>query len=240
MQQHDITSKIDIYTDIWKLEHIEEFANKKWVKGFTTNPSLVRKSGAKSYLNFLKDAVRISNNLPISLEVISDDFLEMEKQAHILNSIGSNVYVKIPITNSKGESSLDLIKNMLDRQIKLNVTAIMTMEQVKSLVSILKEDDDCIISIFAGRIADTGVDPQNTIRQSVELISNLKNSKILWASPREVLNIFHAVNNKCHIITATKDILDKIPLLGKDLKQYSKETVEMFYNDALQSNFEIS
>jgi transaldolase len=239
MQIHEIASQIDIYTDVWKLEHIEEFANKSWIKGFTTNPSLVRKSGAKSYLGFLKDAVRISNNLPISLEVISDDFTEMEKQAQILNSMGNNVYVKIPITNSKGVSSLKLIKSLLDQQLKLNVTAIMTMEQVKSLVSVLKSEDQCIISIFAGRIADTGVDPQKTIRESVGLISTLGNSKVLWASPREVLNIFHAIETNCNIITATKDILDKIPLIGRDLTQFSVDTVKMFYDDALQSEFTI-
>jgi transaldolase len=232
--------KIKIFADGADIESMIEMYNKSYIKGLTTNPTLMNKAGVKNYRAFALDVLSVVKDKPISFEVFSDDFDEMIIQAKEIASWGSNVNVKIPITNSKGQETASVIRNLSNSGVIVNVTAVMTITQVAKIIDSINTETSAFISIFAGRIADTGVDPQNTIRQSVELISNLKNSKILWASPREILNIFHAVNNKCHIITATKDILDKIPLLGKDLKQYSKETVEMFYNDALQSNFEIS
>jgi transaldolase len=228
---------IDVYTDAIGIEQINEFAAKPWVKGFTTNPTLVRKSGASSYLDFAKSAVIATNGKPISLEVISDDLEEMYRQAHVLNEIGENIDVKIPITNTKKESTLLLVERLLKEGLSVNVTAIMTIKQVRELKTILQKDSRIIISIFAGRIADTGVNPELVMLDSINLVRDFPYAKVLWASPREVFNIIQAQKIGCHIITATTDLLKKVELFGKDLELYSLETVKMFYDDAKSAGY---
>jgi transaldolase len=208
-------------------------------KGFTTNPSLMAKAGVKSYEAFAREVLAEIKDLPISFEVFADDFAEMERQATLIGSWGSNVYVKIPITNTKSESALALIRRLFDRKLKLNVTAILAEAQIKGLRDILKPEDDVIVSIFAGRIADTGVDPVPIMRRAVELHRGLPKAKILWASPREVLNVYQAEECGCHVITVTDDILKKLAMRGKDLAEYSLDTVKMFYSDATKAGFKL-
>jgi transaldolase len=228
---------IDVYTDAIGIEQINEFAEKSWVKGFTTNPTLVRKSGARSYLDFAKSAAIATNGKPISLEVISDNLEEMYRQAHVLNEIGENIVVKVPISNTVKESTVFVIERLLKEGLSVNVTAIMTINQVQELKKILQKDSKIIISIFAGRIADTGVDPELTLRDSITLVRDFPNAKVLWASPREVFNIVQAQKIGCHIITASTDLLKKVELFGKDLELYSLETVKMFYDDAKSAGY---
>ena len=198
----------------------------------------MRKSGVKNYKKFAKDAINIVGEKPISFEVFKDDFLGMMQQAEEISSWGENVNVKIPITNTKGESSVNLIKELVKNKVKLNITAIMTIKQVESLAKVLSPDVFSITSMFCGRIADTGIDPIPMCCKSTEILYGT-NSNLLWASPREILNIKHAEDSGCKIITITEDILKKLPNLGKDLNEFSLETVSMFYNDALKSGYSI-
>jgi len=232
-----VAKEIDIYADIQNVEQIQEYTKFSWVKGFTSNPTLVRKGGSKSYIDFIKLAVHATNNLPISIEVIADDFLEMERQAKFLHNISKNLIVKIPISNTKSESSIPLIKKLLTDGVPINVTAVFTSTQIKSIRQIVKYDSNCIVSVFAGRIADTGIDPVPAMKEYKNMFSDLPNVKLLWASPREILNLYHAIESHSDIITATPDILSKFSLLGKNLEDYSLETVQMFYNDARAANF---
>jgi transaldolase len=232
-----VAKEIDIYADIQNVEQIQEYTKFSWVKGFTSNPTLVRKGGSKSYIDFIKLAVHATNNLPISIEVIADDFLEMERQAKFLHNISKNLIVKIPISNTKSESSIPLIKKLLTDGVPINVTAVFTSTQIKSIRQIVKYDSNCIVSVFAGRIADTGIDPVPAMKEYKNMFSDLPNVKLLWASPREILNLYHAIESNSDIITATPDILSKFSLLGKNLEDYSLETVQMFYNDARAANF---
>jgi len=209
------------------------------IAGLTTNPTLMKKAGIKNYKDFSLDILSEIKNLPLSLEVFSDDLYEMEKQALEISSWGNNVYVKIPITNTKGESTYNIIKNLSNKGVKINVTAIMTIDQVEHIIPAMIKCKSGYISIFAGRIADTGIDPLPIMKESVELVKDYPNLKILWASSRELYNIIQADNIGCHIITITQEIFNKIPMIGKDLNDLSLDTVKMFYNDAKESGFKI-
>ena len=229
--------KIHIYADGANKDEMIKRYKEGFVKGFTTNPTLMAKSGIKDYENFARNVLEVITDLPISFEVFSDDFNEMKKQALKINSWGKNVNVKIPITNTKKEPSLNLIKELLAEGIKLNVTAIFTKSQLVGLREVMSPKDDVIVSVFAGRIADAGVDPVPIMVEAVDMFNGLGGAKVLWASPREVLNVYQAEQCGCHIITVTDDLIKKISQRGKDLTDFSLETVKMFYDDAQKAGF---
>ena len=216
-----------------------EMAAKPFIKGLTTNPTLMRKAGITDYKSFALDVLKDIPDKPISFEVFSDDFEEMERQAIQIAGWGENVYVKIPITNTQRQPACALVRKLSKRGIKLNVTALMTPKQVREIAESLDPTVPSYISVFAGRIADTGVDPLPMMREAVELIGNGTKAELIWASPRELLNVFHADSVGCHIITATNDILKKLELIGKNLSEYSLDTVKMFYQDAKAAGFNI-
>ena len=231
--------KVKIFADGADLESILELNKKPYIKGFTTNPTLMRKAGVRDYEAFSRKLIAAIPDRPISLEVLADEFLEMEKQAHHIASWGKNVYVKIPVTNTKGESSCPLITRLSNAGIRVNVTAVLTLNQVQAVSNALNVENPAIVSVFAGRIADTGVDPVPFMSRAIDILRNRPKVELLWASPRELLNIVQANELGCHIITVTSDILKKLSLLGKDLDEYSLETVEMFYNDAMSAGYSI-
>lgn len=232
--------KIKMFADGADLDEIRKFRQNPLVSGFTTNPTLVAKSGVLDYSDFAKEASRITNPYPISFEVISDDLDEMYLQAKKINLWGENIYVKIPITNTKGISTHPIISKLVNEGIKLNVTAIFTLEQVEEVCSKINPNVPSIISIFAGRIADTGIDPTTTMKEALQLTRSIPNCQLLWASPREILNLIQAENIGCDIITMTTDLWNKMNNLGKSLEMFSIETVEMFYRDAIASNLKIN
>jgi transaldolase len=207
------------------------------IRGFTTNPTLMRKAGIRDYEEFSQRVLAAIPDRPISFEVFSDDFSEMEDQALKIASWGNNVYVKIPVTNTQGVSASSLLGRLSRKGVKLNVTALMTLRQVEEVAQNLCACPAAYLSIFAGRIADTGRDPVPIMRDAVDILSGSNNLQLIWASPRELLNVFQADAIGCHIITATRDILNKLPLVGKDLDLYSRETVMMFRNDAVEAAF---
>ena len=209
------------------------------IQGFTTNPTLMRKAGVRDYGTFARDILAAIPDRPISLEVLSDDFQEVERQARIISSWADNVYVKIPITNTKGELSTGVVRRLNSDGIKINVTALLTLDQVRSITASLTAGTSAYVSIFAGRIADTGCDPIPIMTSAVEMLKDVPNTELIWASPRELLNVFQADSIGCHIITATNDILKKLELVGKDLSDYSLDTVKMFYSDATASGFTV-
>lgn len=209
------------------------------IQGFTTNPTLMRKAGISDYRAFAQDVLAVIPDRPISFEVFADEFVEMERQAHQIAGWGSNVYVKIPVTNTRGESSCSLIERLSRAGIKQNVTALLSLRQVREVRDALAGGPSCCISVFAGRIADTGRDPVPIMAAALELLRPHPQMELIWASPRELLNLFQADAVGCHIITATKDILNKLPLVGKDLAEYSLETVKMFFDDARASGFNL-
>ena len=209
------------------------------ISGFTTNPTLMKKAGITDYESFAKDILSVIKDRPSSFEVFSDDFIEMEKQAMKIASWGSNVYVKIPITNTKSESCISLVKILSDKGVKVNVTAIFTIQQVTELLPALKNSPASNVSVFAGRIADAGVDPLPIMKKVVEMLKPYPQLELIWASPRELFNVVQADEIGCHIITATNDIIKKIPSLGKDLTEFSLDTVKMFYNDASSAGYNI-
>ncbi|MFZ4592119.1 MAG: transaldolase [Ignavibacteria bacterium] len=231
--------KIKIFADGADVNEMEKASQAGVVKGFTTNPTLMKKSGITDYEKFAKEAISKVNNMPISFEVFSDDFETMEKEAMKIASWGENVYVKIPITNTKRESSINLIKKLDNQNIKLNVTAILTLQQVEELGAAFKEDSISIISVFAGRIADTGYDPIPLMKEAKRILSAKKGLELLWASSREVLNIIQAEQCGCEIITVTNDLLKKLHMIGMDLGELSLDTVKMFYNDATSAGYKI-
>jgi transaldolase len=231
--------KIKIFADGANYNEIKYFNSQKIIKGLTTNPSLMRKSGVKNYEIFARKILRFVKHKPISFEVFSDDFDEMYIQAKKISSWSKNVYVKIPVTNTKGESSHLLIKKLSYEQINLNITAIFNFYQVLKVVKSLNPKSKAIVSIFSGRIADTGVDPEILIKKSVDLVKNNKNHEILWASTRELYNVVQAEKLKCHIITVPTSILKKFNLIGYDLIKYSADTVKEFYEDAKNAKFKI-
>ncbi|HEV8437423.1 MAG TPA: transaldolase [Methylomirabilota bacterium] len=207
------------------------------IRGFTTNPTLMRKAGVTDYRAFALDIVRAIPDRPISFEVFSDDFDEMERQAREITRWGDNVYVKIPVTNTAGEPSTDVIRTLSRAGVKLNVTALLALDQVSDVSAALASGPPACISVFAGRVADTGRDPVPLMAAAVELLRPHPNIELIWASPRELLNIFQADAIGCHIITATNDILAKLHLVGKELHRYSLETVKMFRDDAVKAGF---
>jgi transaldolase len=207
------------------------------IQGFTTNPTLMRKADVLDYQAFALDIVRAIPDRPISFEVFSDDFGEMEQQARTIAQWGENIYVKIPVTNTWGGSSTDLVRTLARAGVQLNVTALMTLDQVQQVSAALTDGPPAFVSVFAGRIADTGRDPMPLMAAAVELLRLSPNVELIWASPRELLNIFQADSIGCHIITATNDILAKLRLVGKDLHEYSLETVKMFREDAVKAGY---
>jgi len=231
--------KIKLFADGADLAGIKEMSELSHIAGFTTNPTLMRKAGVSDYKSFALDVLKIVPDRPVSFEVFADDFLTMEKQAVEIASWGSNVNVKIPVTNTKGDFCGPLVKRLSDLGVKLNVTAVMTIEQVEKITDQLSPNTSAIISVFAGRIADTGVDPVPVMAHAVRVMKSKPLAELIWASPRELLNIFQADAIGCHIITATNDILKKLSLVGKNLDTYSLETVDMFFKDAKASNFSI-
>lgn len=232
-------TNVKIFADGAEKAGMLEMYNNPMISGFTTNPTLMRKAGISDYREFAQDILATIKDRPISFEVFSDDFKEMESQALEIASWGENVYVKIPITNTKSESSAELLRRLTAANVKVNVTAIMTEEQVAEIVPILAFGPGAYISVFAGRIADTGRDPLPIMKRIVESLKPYPKLELIWASPRELLNIMQADEIGCQIITVTNDILKKLMLLGKDLNTYSLETVKMFYNDARAAGFEL-
>ena len=232
--------KIKIFADGAKKEDILLMNSLPYINGFTTNPTLMRKAGIHSYEDFSKEILATVQEKPLSLEVFSDDFNEMEKQARKISSWGKNVYVKIPITNSSGDSSINFINKLSNDGIKLNITALFTEQQVQETISALNINTKSIISVFAGRIADTGNDPSVLIRKTLDLIGSNKNHEVLWASTRQFFSIIEANTIGCHIITVSPDIINKFNLINYDLKQYSLDTVKQFYEDAKKYNYLIS
>jgi transaldolase len=209
------------------------------ISGFTTNPTLMRKAGVSDYREFALDILQAIPDRPISLEVFSDDFDEMERQGREIAQWGNNVYVKIPVTNTLGESSERVIRTLARAEVRLNVTALLTLDQVRDVSAALAGGPPACVSVFAGRVADTGRDPMPLMAAAVELVRPYANIELLWASPRELLNIFQADAVGCHIITASNDILTKLQLVGKDLHEYSLDTVKMFRADAVKAGFRL-
>ena len=230
---------IKIFADGADVSGIKAMYAKSWIKGFTTNPTLMRKAGIADYKAFALEVLTVVPDRPVSFEVFADEFEEMERQAMEIASWGSNVNVKIPVSNTKRRFSGPLIRRLSSAGVKLNITAVMTLEQVRDIVDCLIGDAPAIISVFAGRIADTGVDPVPIMKDALKLLQSRPKAELLWASPRELLNIVQANDIGCHIITATNDILNKLQLLGKDHSQYSLETVEMFFKDATAAGYTI-
>ena len=215
---------------------LEMYQNPR-IDGFTTNPTLMRKAGITDYVAFAKDLLREIADKPISFEVFADEFDEMERQALEIAGWGKNVYVKIPVMNTKRKTSYELVQKLSQAGVQLNITAMMTLEQVNRVSESVQGGASCFVSVFAGRIADTGINPVPMMQEALELLKNTPNAELLWASPREVLNVYQAEAIGCHIITATNDILKKLELNGKDLDAYSQETVQMFFNDAQAAGF---
>jgi transaldolase len=230
---------IAIYADGADVRDMVAARDAGLVKGFTTNPTLMRKVGITNYEAFAKEALAATGGMPISFEVFADEFDEMERQARLIATWGDAVFVKIPITNTKGESSIPLIKTLSAAGVKLNVTAILTLQQVREVVDALHPDTPAIVSVFAGRIADTGRDPVPLMKEAAGICSAKPKAELLWASPRELLNIFQADEVGCRIITVTSDILKKLSMVGKSLDELSLDTVKMFYNDASAAGFKL-
>ena len=233
------TLRIQLYADGADVRDMGAARGEGVVKGFTTNPTLMRKSGITDYEAFARQALEATGGMPISFEVFADEFDEMERQARLIATWGEAVYVKIPVTNTRGESSVDLIRRLSAAGVKLNVTAILTLEQVRDVVDALDAGVPAIVSVFAGRIADTGRDPVPLMREAAAICAAKPKSQLLWASPRELLNIFQADECGCHIITVTPDILKKLSMVGKPLDELSLDTVKMFYNDAAAAGFRL-
>jgi transaldolase len=231
--------KVKIFADGADRGGMLELYSNPMIKGFTTNPTLMRSAGITDYEAFARDIVKAIPDRPISLEVFSDDFAEMEAQARRIKSWGENIYVKIPVTNTRGESSVPLIRSLAEAGVKQNVTALMTLAQVRDVAEALRHGPAACVSVFAGRIADTGRDPVPLMAAAVEMLAPYPPLELIWASPRELLNILQADAIGCHIITVTHDLLKKLALVGKDLDEYSLDTVKMFRNDAVKAGFRL-
>jgi len=231
--------KIKLFADGADLQSMVEMASKPYIQGLTTNPTLMRKAGVSDYVSFAKSVLKEIKDKPISFEVFSDELEEMKIQAEKIASWAENVYVKIPISNTRGESTNSVIEFLGQIGVKVNVTALMTEIQVKEVANALNQDVPSCVSVFAGRIADTGRDPLPIMETSLSILASNPNTELIWASPRELLNVFQANSIGCHIITATNDILAKLALVNKDLTEYSLETVQMFHKDAVSSSFRI-
>lgn len=230
--------KVKIFADGADKAGMLEMNNNPLIKGLTTNPTLMKKAGITDYSSFAKEILEHIKDKPISFEVFADEFEEMERQANIIATWGKNVNVKIPITNSKGVSCLPLVKNLASK-VKLNITAMMTLEQVQEVTPTLAAGAGGYVSVFAGRVADTGVDPLPLMQKTMDYLKDYPNVELIWASPREVLNVIQANDIGCHIITVTNDVIKKLSGLGKNLNEFSLETVQMFYNDAQAAGYNI-
>jgi transaldolase len=229
--------KVAIFADGAEKAGMLEMYAKPYIKGFTTNPTLMRKAGVSDYESFAREILQEIPDRPISFEVFADDFTEMARQARKIATWGKNIRVKIPITNTRRESAVPLCEQLTQEGIPLNVTALFTLEQVQAVVDAVKGGAPTYVSVFAGRIADSGVDPVPLMAEAVRRLAAAPNTELIWASPRELLNIFQADAIGCHIITVTNDILQKLALVGKDLADYSLDTVKMFYNDGRAAGF---
>lgn len=232
--------KVKIFADGANLDGMKEMYGNSLIKGFTTNPTLMRVAGVRDYAAFARDVLQMIPDLPVSFEVFADDLPEMEAQAHEIGSWGDNVFVKIPVTNTRGEFTGPIISNLSKQGIKLNITAVFTLEQVRGIVEALAPETPAIVSVFAGRIADSGIDPIPLMREAAALLrESVPEAELLWASPREILNVLQADDVGCGVITVTNDLLKKLALFGKDQDEYSLETVKMFYNDARAAEYTI-
>jgi transaldolase len=228
---------VKIFADGADLAGMIEMSANQVIRGFTTNPTLMRKAGIHDYRGFARDVLAHIPDRPISFEVFADEFDEMERQALEIAGWGENVFVKIPVTNTRGESSRPLVEKLCRAGVRLNVTALLTLDQVREIGTALAGGPAAFVSVFAGRVADTGVDPIPLMKCAVQQLTAFPNVELIWASPRELLNIFHADEVGCHVITVTNDVLKKLNLVGKDLTQYSLETVRMFYEDGRKAGF---
>ena len=229
--------QIKLFADGADKEGMLEMYRQPYIKGFTTNPTLMNKAGVSDYEAFATDIIQAISDRPISFEVFSDDFNEMERQALKISEWGENVYVKIPVTNTRGESSVELVGRLAGAGVKMNVTAMMPLSQVRDVAKVLAGGPSSYLSVFAGRIADSGRDPVPVMTEAVEICAEYPNIELIWASPRELLNIFQADAIGCHIITVTNDVLKKLALIGKDLHEFSLDTVKMFRDDALKAGY---
>jgi transaldolase len=233
------TLRTKIFADGADLAGILDMYAKPYIKGFTTNPTLMRKAGISDYRAFARTVLCAIPDRPISFEVFSDDFAEMERQARDIASWGANVYVKVPITNTRGQSAVDLVKRLSQEGVKVNVTALMTLDQVTEMTCAVQGGAPSCLSVFAGRIADTGRDPVPMMTEALHIMKRAPHAELIWASPRELLNIIQADEIGCHIITVTNDILKKLTLIGHSLTDYSLDTVKMFYSDAQAAGFSL-
>jgi transaldolase len=231
--------EVKIFSDGADKAGMLEMYARPHIKGFTTNPTLMRKVGIADYEAFAKDILAVIPDRPISFEVFADEFAEMERQARRITTWGKHVSVKIPITNTKRESAIPLVRKLSQDGIALNVTAMFTLDQVRAVVDAVRGGAPCYVSVFAGRIADTGADPVPLMAKAVEMLRPAPNTELIWASPRELLNIFQANDIGCHVITVTNDILKKLSLVGKDLDDYSLETVKMFFDDGKAAGYKL-
>ena len=229
-----------IFADGAELEGMLALYRQPHIKGFTTNPTLMRKAGVSDYRAFAREVLAAIPDRPISFEVFSDEFEEMERQAHEIATWGEHVYVKVPVTNTKRAPAYDLIHRLSQAGVKVNVTAVLTLEQVRDVVAALKGGAPSNVSVFAGRIADTGRDPVPLMAEAVDILRSAPKAELIWASPRELLNIFQADEIGCHIIAVTHDILKKLPLVGQSLEEFSLDTVKMFYEDARAAGFSLA
>src|ERR1051326_7495525 len=229
--------KVQIFADGADKAGMLQMYERPYIKGFTTNPTLMRKAGIAGYEAFARDILSAIPDRPISFEVFADEFADMERQARHITPWGRHVSVKIPITNTKGESAIPLVRKLSRDGIALNVTAMFTLDQVQTVVDAVHGGAPCYVSVFAGRVADTGVDPVPLMAEAVSRLRDAPNTELIWASPRELLNIFQADAIGCHVITVTNDILNKLKLVGKDLSTYSLETVKMFYEDGKAAGY---
>jgi transaldolase len=228
---------VKIFADGAELSGMLEMYRNPYIKGFTTNPTLMQKAGISDYRAFARGVLERITDRPISFEVFADDFDEMERQANEIAGWGDNVFVKIPVTNTRGQSSQPLVRRLARAGVQLNVTALFTLEQVRDIGAALSGGPAAFVSVFAGRVADTGIDPVPLMRCAVKYLQPSPNIELIWASPRELLNIFHADEVGCHVITVTNDILKKLNLVGKDQGEYSLDTVKMFYEDGRKAGF---
>lgn len=234
-----LSLKVKIFADGADVGGMVEMYQQPYIKGFTTNPTLMRKAGVSDYRAFAREVLSVIPDRPISFEVFSDDFAEMDRQAREIARWGENVYVKIPVTNTEGRPSYDLVGTLAAAGIKLNVTAVFTLEQVREVTARLSKATPSCVSVFAGRIADTGVDPVPHMAEALAIVHQLPHAELIWASPRELLNVFHADSIGCDIITVTNDLLAKLAHCGKDLRQFSLETVRMFRDDAVRAGYRL-
>ena len=239
MEPNRESLKVKLFADGADLPGMVEMATKSFISGLTTNPTLMRKAGITNYMKFAKEVLAEIPDKPISFEVFSDNLEEMKSQGEKIASLGDNIFVKVPVSNTQGESTQSVVKYLSGQGIKVNITALMTLEQVESVVDVLDPEVPSYVSVFAGRIADTGRDPMPIMSKCLEILSRNQKSELIWASPRELLNVFQADAIGCHIITATNDILKKLELVGKDLEEYSIETVKMFYLDASNAGYSV-